>query len=105
MVHIRDAARSDLGPLAARLAPLPLFVRYGRSAAQLQESWEAALERKEGFLVAELNGHPCGICWFLAQGTFAAGAYLRTIALAPDAQGQSVGEKLLQAFEQRTAAA
>ncbi len=97
---VRPARAEDLVPLAARLAPLELFVRYGMTAAKLAARWEDALRSTDGLLVAEEEGAPVGICWFLRRGTFSSGAYLRTIAIAPGAHGRGLGLALLRAYEQ-----
>jgi ribosomal protein S18 acetylase RimI-like enzyme len=99
---IRPLARGDLAPLAAGLAELPLLRRYGRSAAKLQGTLEAALERGEGLLVAEEQGRVQGLAWFLTSGTLALGGYLRLLAVLTPAQNKGLGAALLAAWEAET---
>lgn len=98
-VTVRPATEKDLASLAPRLAPLPLFTAYGMDAARLQKRWTEGLGRGDGLLVAEEHGQLLGMCWYLQRGVFGIGGYLRTIAIAPKAQGKGVGLQLLQAFE------
>ena len=100
---IRPLTREDVPALAAALAGLPLMVRYGRDAAALARSLEAALGRGEGLLVEEEAGTLRGLAWFLPAGTLALGGYLRLIAVVPGAEGQGTGRALLRAFEAETA--
>jgi len=101
---IRPARPEDLAPLARALEALPLFRRYGSTAAQLEASWRKALDAGEGLWVAERGGAPLGLCWFLHRGAFGRGAYLRTLALVEGAHGGGLGAALLQAYERETAA-
>ena len=100
---VRPLARAEIPALAAALAGLPLMVRYGRDAAALARSLEAAAGRGEGLLVAEEDGAVRGLAWFLPAGTLALGGYLRLIAVVPGAEGRGTGLALLKAFEAETA--
>lgn len=100
MIAIRPARGDDLEPLAQAIARLPLFLRYRASQTTLQQRWKEALAREDGFLVAEEDGARVGFCWFHRRGTFASGAYLRTIAVTEGTQGRGVGLLLLEAFEE-----
>jgi GNAT superfamily N-acetyltransferase len=97
--RIRVAVEADLAPLGRLLAPLPLFAAYELTAELLTHRWTQGLERKDGMLVAEADQAPVGLCWFLREGTFANGAYLRTLAVAPGEQSRGTGAALLEAFE------
>lgn len=96
---IRPLQRKDLAALCPGLAELPLLRRYGRSAAKLQGTLEAALARGEGLLVCEERGELLGLAWYLTTGTLALGGYLRLLAVIGPAQGHGVGAKLLEAYE------
>jgi ribosomal protein S18 acetylase RimI-like enzyme len=102
---IRPARPEDLPPLARALEALPLFRRYGTTAAQFEASWLKAMGAGEGLWVAERDGAPAGLCWFLHRGAFGRGAYLRTIGVVEGAHGGGLGAALLQAYERETAAA
>jgi len=101
---VRPARPEDFSPLSRALEALPLFRRYGSTAAQFEASWRKALDAGEGLWVAERGGAPRGLCWFLQRGAFGRGAYLRTIALAEGAHGGGLGAALLQVYERETAA-
>jgi GNAT superfamily N-acetyltransferase len=102
---IRPLAPADLSPLARGLAGLPLLTRYGRTAAELERALASALRRGEQLRVAEEDGAPSGLAWFLPSGTLALGGYLRLIAVVGAAQRRGAGAALLAAFEEETARA
>jgi ribosomal protein S18 acetylase RimI-like enzyme len=104
-VEIRPLAEAEIPALADGLAALPLMVRYGRDARALSRALEAALARREGLLVALVDGAPAGLAWFLPAGTLALGGYLRLIAVLAGGEGRGVGAALLRAFETETARA
>jgi ribosomal protein S18 acetylase RimI-like enzyme len=102
---IRPARPEDFPPLARALEQLPLFKRYGTTAAGFESSWTKALQAGEGLWVAERAEGPVGLCWFLQRGAFGRGAYLRTIGIAEHAAGGGLGKQLLDAYERETAPA
>jgi GNAT superfamily N-acetyltransferase len=102
-VEIRAADPDDVPALAEGLARLPLLVRYGRTASGLARDLGEALERGDGLLVAVEAAAPAGLAWFLRQGTFGLGAYLKLMAVLPEAQAHGVGAALLAAFEAESA--
>lgn len=102
-MEIRPAAAADLPALAAGLAGLPLMQRYGRDAARLEAGLAAALDQGDGLLLAVEAGRPAGLAWFLRQGTFGLGGYLKLMAVLPEAQARGTGAALLAAFEAEVA--
>jgi GNAT superfamily N-acetyltransferase len=96
---VRPATEEDLVELSELLAPLPLFAAYAMTSEVLARRWREGLRRGDGMLVAELDGEPVGLCWFLKEGTFASGAYLRTLAVGPGRHGKGTGARLLEAYE------
>lgn len=102
---VRPARPEDLPALARALEGLPLFRRYGTTAAQFESSWRKALDAGEGLWVGERGGAPAGLCWFLQRGAFGRGAYLRTLAVVEAAHGGGLGAALLAAYERETASA
>lgn len=103
-MEIREPRSEELAPLARALAGQPLLARYGTSAEGLARSLEAARARGEGLLVADDGGGAGGLAWFLVEGTFALGGYLRLIALAPGGEGRGTGSALLAEVEARVRA-
>jgi ribosomal protein S18 acetylase RimI-like enzyme len=98
------AARSDEIPLIAEaVARQPLMVRYGTSADALRRSLGAGIERGDGLILVEEGARVAGMAWFVPQGTFALGGYLRLIALFPGHEGHGLGALLLDEVERRTA--
>lgn len=102
---IRPLRAADVATLAPALAALPLMLRYRRTAAQLAGDLDAALARGDGLLAWEVEGEARGLAWFLRDGTFGMGGYLKLIALAEGAQGGGAGAALLAAFEAEVARA
>ena len=104
-MSVRPLRPDDIPVLAPALAALPLMTRYRRSADQLSADLAVALARGDGLLAWEVLGEARGLAWFLRDGTFGLGGYLRLIALAEGAQGGGAGTALLVAFEAEVAKA
>lgn len=104
-MEFRAATAADLPALAEGLARLPLLVRYGRAADRIARDLDEALRRGDGLLLAIEPAGVAGLAWFLRQGTFGLGAYLKLMAVLPEAQARGVGRALLAAFEAEAAAA
>jgi GNAT superfamily N-acetyltransferase len=102
-MDLRPAVAADLAPLALGLARLPLMVRYRRGSVHLEADLVAALARGDGILLAFEEGRQVGLAWFLRDGTFGTGSYLRLMAILPDAQSRGVGTALLAAYEAEVA--
>jgi ribosomal protein S18 acetylase RimI-like enzyme len=56
------------------------------------------LDRGESVIVFD-SGTPCGLAWFMAEGTFGRGGFLRLLAVAPGHQRRGVGGALLEEYE------
>lgn len=102
---IRDARAGECAALADAVAEQPLLRRYEVEAVKLAIHLEAALARGDGVVVIEDRGRVAGFAWFLPEGTFAAGGYLKLIALAPGSEGRGLGGALLDEVERRVALA
>lgn len=81
-----------------------MFRRYGLTSERLAASLKAALERREGLLVAEdasTDGQasPVGLAWYLPNGTFYHSAYLRLLVVSRRATGAGIGARLMDAVE------
>ncbi|MBI5481460.1 MAG: GNAT family N-acetyltransferase, partial [Deltaproteobacteria bacterium] len=77
---------------------------YGVTEQGLRRDLEGVLARRERLVVAARDGEAVGFAWFLEQGTFARGGYLRLIALRPGCQGLRLGSLLLDDVERQVAA-
>jgi ribosomal protein S18 acetylase RimI-like enzyme len=104
LVELRDARPGDLATLAAAVWDLPLLRRYGVTESGLRRDLEGALARGEGLVVAARDDEPVGFAWYLEQGAFGLGGYLRLIAIEPGSQGLRLGGRLLDEVERRVAA-
>ena len=98
MGSIRVATTSDVHELAVSVSPLPLLARYGQTASRLEQALGAALVRGDGILVYD-DGKLRGFAWYLSSGTFGAGAYLKLLAVSPEAQRSGIGAALLCGYE------
>ena len=106
-LEVRAATDDDVAAIVEAIARQPLLARYGLQPDGLERALRGALERGEGLLVAVEPGAAGvrGMAWFLERGTFAAGGYLRLIALRPGQERGGVGALLLDEVERRVAAA
>lgn len=101
---VRAARVDELAALAAAVAPQPLLVRYEITAERLARLLGDAIARGEPVVVAARGDDaPLGFAWFQTRGTFAAGGYLRLIAVAPGDVSRGVGAALLDAVERAVA--
>jgi ribosomal protein S18 acetylase RimI-like enzyme len=101
-MNVREARLDELDALAAACAEQPLLKRYGTTAERLLKHLHGALAAQQ-LLVVEKEGAVRGFAWFLTSGTFAAGGYLKLIALTPGAEGGGLGAALLDEVERRVA--
>jgi ribosomal protein S18 acetylase RimI-like enzyme len=102
-MRLRDARPGEGARLAALVGAQPLLLRYQVDVAKLGADLEQALARGDSLVVVEVDGAPRGFAWFLLRGTFAAGGYLRLIALQPGAENSGLGAALLDEVEARVA--
>jgi ribosomal protein S18 acetylase RimI-like enzyme len=91
---------ADRDACAAIMLDLPLMARYGVTTA---EAARAGLADAFGGtcrgLVAEEDGRTVGLVIYTLRGTFVHSGYVRTVAVAPDAQGRGIGRRLMDAVE------
>jgi GNAT superfamily N-acetyltransferase len=99
---VRDARPDEIDALADAVAPQPLLQRYEVDIPKLALALHEAQQQGQ-LLVAEEDGRALGFAWFLPDGTFASGGYLRLIALVPGCEGRGLGAALLDEVERRVA--
>jgi ribosomal protein S18 acetylase RimI-like enzyme len=84
------------------LTEVPLFVRYGLTAAVAADRLLAASVDPRHTVLVVLDGvDVVGLAWVVREGGFARSAYLKQLAVAPRAQGQGVGARLMDEVERR----
>jgi len=104
--------RSDDVESCARIvAGDPLWQRYGVTLPRARRVLRRALAQAAGspaaaraageIAVARAGGRPVGFVWFRREGTFHHSGYVRWVAVAPDARGRGVGERLMRYAEER----
>jgi ribosomal protein S18 acetylase RimI-like enzyme len=92
---------------AARIvAGDPLWQRYAVTLPRARRALRHALAQGAAaaageIAVASREGRPVGFVWYRRDGTFHHSGYVRWIAVAPEARGQGVGERLMRYAEAR----
>ena len=102
----------DIGPLrpaevdevSAFVADLPLYRRYGYTAAAVARDLRAALEDPRCFVTAGRDDGVRGIVWAIDRGAFARSLYVKLVAVRADGHGRGVGRALMAATEALPAA-
>lgn len=103
-LRVVAAAPEALAALAPQLAALPLLQAYGQTAAGLRDALLRAHAEGEGLLVAlDTSEVALGLAWFAPRGGLGLAAYLRLLAVVPQARALGAGRALLGAFEAATA--
>ena len=96
---ITQASGDDVAACAALVARQAAFAVYAMDAARLRRSLDEALERGETVLCVHLDGVAVGVAWLVPRGAFARSAYVRLIAVAPEALGRGIGSLLMERVE------
>ena len=104
-MKLRPLTAEDVSGLTLALGSLSLLVRYNRTGERLSRDLNQALDRGESLWVAEIEGRPRALAWFVPEGTMGMAGYLRLLAVAPEAQRHGVGRALLATYETETARA
>jgi len=81
------------------MTELPLWQRYGVSAAAARETFAEALRGALQVRVAEDGGRVLGFVEYLVRGTFGHSGYVWAVGVAANAQGRGVGGRLMDAAE------
>jgi ribosomal protein S18 acetylase RimI-like enzyme len=95
----------DLEACVEMLETVELFEDYGLRGDRARKTMELAFTSSESdiWVACNKSGAPQGFAWFNKRGGFSRSAYLRLICVSPTAQGQGVGEALIQHFERQPA--
>lgn len=103
-VALRPMTPADFAPLAAWIATVPLWQRYGVTETGMIDNFTAAHQRHDILIVADEETRPaCGFAWVIPRGAFGRSAYLRLIGVHPAASARGIGSMLLAHAEQESA--
>lgn len=98
-VVVRPLRAADVEACAAIMTALPLWQRYGVSAAAARDAFAEALGGASHVRVAEDDGRVLGFVEYLIRGTFGHSGYVWAVGVAVNAQGRGVGGRLMDAAE------
>lgn len=98
-LRIQELTLGGETEFAALISGHEMFSEYGMDAEWLANSLRGALEREEPVLIAYVAGTPAGLVWFLTEGTFHVGGYVRLLVVASSLAGEGVGSALMDAAE------
>jgi ribosomal protein S18 acetylase RimI-like enzyme len=91
---------ADVSGCAAIVQASPLWTRYGiRTPEAARGAFEDVLAGTCLGFVAEDAGKVVGFVVYALAGTFVHSGYVRSVAVAPDAQRRGIGARLMDAAE------
>ena len=91
---------ADVAACASIVLAVPLWKPYGVADAEAARApFEDVLSGRCLGLVAEDAGRVVGYVVFTVRGTFVHSGYVRSVAVAPEAQRRGVGARLMDAAE------
>ena len=105
-IIVRAMTADDIPSIARWVAAIPLWQRYGLSAAKAQALLRDALTNGDRLLVADApppNGKASGLAWCLEKGAFGRSPYLRLLGVRADLAGHGIGGILLDTLERHLA--
>lgn len=102
MVTFREMTPQDIPVLAAWIAEIPLWQRYGITPEKMELSLETAHAAGDLLLVADREDHAVGLAWVMLKGMFGRSPYLRLLGVQHAQQG--LGAALLTEAENRLTA-
>lgn len=101
-ILIRAMEADDVPHIAAWLAELPLWQRYGATVESATRMLHSGLASGAWMLTADVGPHRgIAFAWCMPDGAFGRSPYLRQIAVRPDRSGVGIGGALLRAVEAR----
>lgn len=108
---VRRLRAADVAACAAIIGGDPLWRRYGLTAGRAERAIRRApgagrggrqADRGAGEMAVARQGQQVvGFIWFRLDGTFHHSGYVRWVAVAPQARGRGVGERLMRYAEER----
>lgn len=98
-VTIRPMREADVNACAALMLAIPLWAEYAMTAERARATFAGALRAPARGLVAEEDGRIKGFIVYSVAGTFDHSGYVRAVGVAPDAQGQGIGLRLMDSAE------
>ena len=99
-VTIRPMREADVGTCASIMLAVPLWTPYGVTTIDAARAAFADVIAGTCLgLVAEEAGRIVGFVVYTLRGTFVHSGYVRSVAVAPEAQHQGVGARLMDAAE------
>ena len=90
---------ADLDACAALMLAIPLWAEYAVTAERARTRLAGALRAPSRGLVADEDGRVKGFVVYSVEGTFDHSGYVRAVGVAPEAQGQGIGQRLMDAAE------
>jgi ribosomal protein S18 acetylase RimI-like enzyme len=101
---IREMTPDDIPIVAAWMANVPLWQRYGVIVEKATANFEAGLARRDWLLVVDTDVQACGFAWIVPQGAFGRSPYLKQIGVHLDYANAGLGGLLLNEAERRAKA-
>ena len=105
MYKVRALRAAEIPDLVDWLVTLPLMQRYGLQLLAARRMLAQALDQRHHVIAVDTEtATACGFAWIMPAGAFGRSAYLRLIAVRPDAAGKGIGGALLAEAERLAAA-
>jgi len=96
---LRLLRETDVDDVALWMAEVPLWKRYGVTAASAAAQFKRGIADGAHILVAEQDKFVRGFAWVVRRGAFDRSGYLKLLGIHPAAQGSGLGAQLLAAAE------
>lgn len=98
---LRSMQPSDIPACAHLMAESPLWQRYQVTETAAAQRFEQGLAQQAEIMVAELSGEVAGFIWFVRKGAFGRSGYIMLIGVQANQRSQGIGQKLVEAVEER----